>query len=152
LAVVEHRKTGASLGSLFTQLGQPTARLPKSTKTQIPLRGECDAADTQVGSSWQNTARTEGRVQLPRSDNFESQQRGGSSVEAMEFDDQQPWEQLTLAELTELLEELTELDFSESEVDGIRNLALELGSLEEALELIVAQGEQAEESPGREAA
>jgi hypothetical protein len=70
----------------------------------------------------------------------------------MEFDDQQPWEQLTLAELTELLEELTELDFSESEVDGIRNLALELGSLEEALELIVAQGEQAEESPGREAA
>jgi hypothetical protein len=70
----------------------------------------------------------------------------------MEFDDQQPWEQLTLAELTELLEELTELDFSESEVDGIRNLALELGSLEEALELIVAQGEQAEESSGREAA
>jgi hypothetical protein len=71
----------------------------------------------------------------------------------MEFDDQQPWEQLTLAELTELLEELTELDFSESEVAGIRNLAMQLGSLEEALELIVAQGEQGDEaSLGREAA
>lgn len=129
------------------------AKLPKLTRASsrsasriwLPITPKVAAPAAATG--------TGGRRWLLRPTEFESHQHGGPSVEAMEFDDQQPWEQLTLAELTELLEELTELDFSESEVAGIRNLAMQLGSLEEALELIVAQGEQGDDaSLGREAA